>query len=97
MKKKLFVWAYTHFTAPIVQTCALDEDDHMIVSVMSGNHQQVAETLATEMAEMYDVKIQDQEKLEEHMYRGASRDYGVPKDFQIAWDKFRAGGIEKLN
>jgi len=90
MKKKLFVWYYKHDN----HVCALDEDGKMIYTVISQDPKKTVKVLFTGNAfllQEYEVKVQDQEKLERHVYDGESRDL-IPKDFQAAWDKYK--GLE---
>jgi len=91
MKKKLFVWYYKHNN----HVCALDEDGKMIYLVISDEDANTTiKSLFTEnpfILDKYDLEIQDQDKLERHVYGGESRDL-IPKSFQVAWDKYK--GIE---
>ena len=91
-KKKLFVWVYSH-TKPMT-ACALTEEGEMIASAVDIDRDKAKEALFKEnptFDQEYEVKVQDQETLERHMYKGESRDL-VPKDFQIAWDRYK--GVE---
>lgn len=106
MKKKLFVWGYTHYPDRVT-TCALTEDGKLLASIDSPidyneprsevHQKQHKENVRLffgsndAIAEEYDVHIQNQSKLEKHMYDGGDRVENVPEDFRIAWDKAKLG------
>jgi hypothetical protein len=116
MKKKLFVWAYTHLVGS-VQTCALTEDGDMLFSVSNAltptdqprseaHQKQHKENIRLLIAgndtlnEEYNVVVANQQKLEAHMYDGASREENVDAEFRKAWDLFKkkqASMVEKYN
>lgn len=112
MKKKLFVWAYTH-TVGSVRTCGLSEDGDMIFGIdkmlsptdqpRSEAHQkQHRENIRLLIAgndtlnEEYNVIVADQKKLEAHMYEGANREENVDSDFRNAWDRFKDKQAEMI-
>lgn len=113
MKKKLFVWAYTHLVGS-VQTCGLTEDGDMLFTISNNlkptepsrseaKQKQHRENIRLLIAgndtlnEEYNVVVADQKKLEAHMYDGASREDNVDADFRAAWDLFKEKEAEQID
>lgn len=89
MKKKLFVWAYTH-NPSYMETCALTEDGKMLFIIHSKDHKATVDLVFkdnTGLQTEYDIIVK---VLEAHMYEGAARDT-LREDFRIAWDKYKLG------
>jgi hypothetical protein len=99
MKQKLFVWAYTHYSDR-VETCALTSEGKMLLMITVDKrtpeghqeHFEVVEMVFKDnkyLNDQYDVHVVNQNDLERHIYKGETRDL-IPKDFQVAWDKYKA-------
>jgi hypothetical protein len=100
MKKKLFVFAYTHYPST-VEVCALNSDGKMLFTItvskesVDGHkeHEEIVRTVFSENKELkneYDIVIVNQKTLEAHMYNNAPRET-LSEDFRLAWDKYKLG------
>jgi len=90
MKKKLFVWAYTHNPSRI-ETCALTEGGEMLFVIHNLDHKKTVEKLFkgnTGLQEEYDITVVDQDLLEKHIYQAGPREL-LNEDFRSAWDKYK--------
>lgn len=93
MKKKLFIWMYTHYPDHNT-TCGLSEDGVMVFTTNHNKDNDYIKMLKDKemYTDDYDVHIIDQKILEDHMYHGEPRDT-LPLDFRAAWDIYKMGPV----
>jgi hypothetical protein len=91
MKKKLYVWAYTHFPNGLNETCLLTEDGNMLMVIKNMNHKETIRLLLTGnkvISGEYEIKPLKQRTVDGSFPRSVAPE-DLPEGFWEAWTKYK--------